>query len=134
MHALRFTFLSLSLSAVALLAQPLPAASIGFPGFLGYICFESDTFVHNTTPVCNCTGAPATVEICHAETVAITIGGTPVSVKTGHSSTSCASQTQDHGECLFWRYVFDCCYGFWSGWTCKLRETQLHTSTTDCEV
>lgn len=93
---------------------------------------ESLTITYDTTPVCNCTGAPGTIEICHEESVDVTIGSDVVSVKTGKSSSSCFSQRKENGECLYWRYVFSCCEGFW-GWSCTLTQSEAKSSTSTCE-
>ena len=101
----------------------------------GQMCTgESVVVVHDTTPDCNCTGGPADVEICHSETVEITVGGDVGSASTGKSTEACITQEKEHGECLYWRYVFECCHSFWGGWSCTLMESQAKSSTSTCEV
>ena len=97
-------------------------------------CAGATAVVHDTEPVCNCTGAPAEVEVCHSQSVTIQVGGSPLTVSTGQSSSSCVSQQVDHGGCLAWRYIFDCCYNWWTGWKCTLRESQARSATSDCGV
>jgi len=98
-------------------------------------CLESGTsIVFDTTPVCNCTGEAGTIEICHSTSVELTIGGGSIgSFSTGKSESECFSQRKDHGECLYWRYVFDCCEGFW-GYSCSLTSSQAKSTTSDCDV
>ena len=95
---------------------------------------ESVTVVHDTDPVCNCSGAPGKVRLCHSKKVTIEVGGAPLTVSTGQSNEACFEQVKNHGECLYWRYVFDCCYSWWSGWKCSLRESQAKSTTSECDV
>jgi len=128
-------FVSLMLVASVLLvgASPVKAGKPTSPASPTPASSGKLTVHYDTNPVCNCTGAPAEIQICHSQSVSLDVGTKYVTASTGYSSSECASQEKGHGECLFWRYTYECCYGgWWSGWECTLVNSKAMSSTTDC--
>jgi len=95
------------------------------------------TIKANGPALCNCTSANASLSVCHSEEVTVRVGGSVLSASTGQSSSSCGSQTVAPGNCIFFRYSFECLYrGVFFGWECHhtssgLRERPAHPKN-DC--
>lgn len=87
----------------------------------------------NGASVCNCTPAPATLQVCHAATVTLHIGSDTVHVSTGQSTTTCASQIVQPGTCAYFRYNFECEPSFFS-WNCRLRSASLWNRPADPQL
>jgi hypothetical protein len=67
---------------------------------------------------CNCTEMPATIMICHVDSVTVTLGAASVgSFATGQTSTTCITASAKPGTCVWVEYSFTCCKGFF-GWDC----------------
>ncbi|MFT7480299.1 MAG: hypothetical protein ACI80N_003607 [Gammaproteobacteria bacterium] len=86
----------------------------------------------NGPAVCNCTSSDAELSVCHSETVEIALGSQILTVTTGQSASTCATQTVPPGTCLYFRYVFICRHtGFFGGWHCDLNSSGLHDRPSD---
>ena len=85
---------------------------------------------------CNCTNAPAELGVCHAEKIDVKVGdGDTISVSTGLTTTSCATQTTPPGQCIYYQYNFVCETSFWFFWSCDLVSTGLKSrpaTDADC--
>ena len=96
-------------------------------------CFGGEFIVEfDTTPECNCTGQTGVISICHKEIVEVVVGGWPVSVTTGKSTSSCFRQSVASGTCLFYRYKLKCCDRALFGYTCRFIESQSRQKPTNC--
>ena len=135
---MRHTRLALLLALAALFALPRFASAKTKPTSLtgmgaGPSHPYSRLVVVKTPPTCNCTGANAAVQLCHKEEIEVQVGGSSYTVSTGQSSSSCTTQTLANGECLYYRYIFECKPTFW-GWNCELVRTEAKKTTTNCQV
>ncbi|MCK6446819.1 MAG: hypothetical protein L6Q99_10540 [Planctomycetes bacterium] len=109
-----FCFVVLSVSAAFLSnaanAAPLGGAAPGGGGLYSWACGPK---------TCNCTTSDATLSICDSDEVSVDVGGgSPITVSTGHSTSSCSEQTVPGGMCIWKCYKF-VCESHWYGWTCS---------------
>ncbi|MCC6406617.1 MAG: hypothetical protein IT453_05605 [Planctomycetes bacterium] len=111
---------SIVLALCALLGRPLvsatDSASAGVPpwtepslSLITWACGEKS---------CNCTDSEATLSICDTDSVTVTLGGSPLTVATGHTSSSCASQKVPGGTCI-WKCYKIACTSFLGFWSCS---------------
>lgn len=98
-------------------------------------CAGNIQITYLSDSVCNCTTGPGTMQICESTTAEVSVGNTVVTASTGGTSTNCFSQTVQPGQCLGWRYVFDCCRtpGLFGTFRCTAaRPPSAVSSTTTC--
>lgn len=84
---------------------------------------------------CNCSDLDVQVQICHAASVAVTLGSRNFgSFSTGQSTSTCFTVKLPPERCAWIRYHFQCCPALF-GWNCTHTSNSIHSSSAgsgDC--
>lgn len=122
MKQINRTFGSLVLGLVALVAgSAAPAAASGSMTATSssLACAHGASTSSLGTKVCNETSEPVTTQVYVESKVEVTVGSSTFNVKVGAVQGAHFTKELDPGECVAIKYTFDCCYHWWSGWTCS---------------